>query len=75
MTALTQGRSAPAYPGYEYKDIFAFQQKPGSVLYQNGLVCLDSSGLLVNATATTGLKCAGVAWTEIWQSATASGHI
>jgi len=64
MTALTTGRDTPGFPGYAFGPMMNYQLNPGSVIYTGGLVGLNSSGLLVPMTATTGLKCVGAAWNQ-----------
>jgi hypothetical protein len=42
--------------------IMDYAVNPGATIYEGGLVAVNSSGMLVEMTAATGLKCVGTAW-------------
>lgn len=61
---LTQGRKVPQLDTVVEPGKLAYPIAAGEKIYVGALVGVNSSGYLVNMTATTGLVCVGTAWHE-----------
>ncbi len=65
MAALTQGRITKRLADQAIIPVLAIPVKAGTKLFSGGLVCTDATGYAVPGSASTTLKCWGIAEADV----------